>query len=97
MLLRRERAKLWPMEEIIRETRSSQMAVAEALTVLQTIGLVAEENGLHRYWPATPKLEIFAEEIEKLFAVKPTTVIKAIMALPNDKLRTFSDAFRLRE
>jgi hypothetical protein len=97
LLLRRERSKPWPMADIIRETRTSENAVADALSILKGVGLVSEETGLYRYWPSTPKLEALAAEVEALYASKPATVIKAILAMPDDKLRTFSDAFKLKE
>ena len=97
LLLRREGTKAWRLDDIIRETRSSEMAVGDAILLLQKAGLVAQENGLYRYWPATPSLEVFAAEIQTLYAVKPTSVIKAILSAPNDKLRNFSDAFKLKE
>ena len=73
------------------------MAVADAILILQKAGFVAHDNGHYRYWPTTPNLEDFAAEIQKLYAVKPTSVIKAILSAPHDKLRTFSDAFKLKE
>jgi hypothetical protein len=97
MLLRRGRSKPWPMVDIIRETRSSQTAAAEALSILKSIGFVSEEGGVFRYWPATPRLEMLAAEIETLYASKPATVIKAILGAPHDRLRIFSDAFKLKE
>jgi hypothetical protein len=97
LLLRNDGTKAWRAEEIVRETRSSQMAVDDAILILQKAGFVAIENGLYRYWPATPNLEVFAAEIQKLYAVKPTSVIKAILSAPHDKLRNFSDAFKLKE
>ena len=97
MLLRRERAKAWTMDDIVRETRSSQTASADALTALKAAGFITEEGGSYRYWPATPTLETLAAEIEALYAKKPATVIKAILAAPHDKLRIFSDAFKLKD
>jgi hypothetical protein len=97
LLLRNDGTKAWRAEEIVRETRSSQTAVGEAILMLQKAGFVAHENGLYRYWPATPNLEIIGAEIQKLYAVKPTTVMKAILSAPHDKLRNFSDAFKLKE
>jgi hypothetical protein len=36
-------------------------------------------------------------DIERTYAVKPITLVKAIMSAPNQKLRMFSDAFRIKE
>jgi hypothetical protein len=97
LLLRRDRSKAWSMADIVRETRTSQNAAADALSILQGVGLVSEESGLYRYWPSTPKLEGLAAEVAALYANKPATLIKAILATPDDKLRIFSDAFKLKE
>ena len=35
-------------------------------------------------------------ELEKTYATKPMTVIKAIVNAPTDKLRAFSDAFKFK-
>ena len=58
---------------------------------------MANENGFYRYRPATPHLEVLAAEIHKLYAIKPTSVIKPILSAPHDKLRSFSDAFKWKE
>jgi hypothetical protein len=97
LLLRRDRLKVWSVGELVRETRSSQTAVGDALAMLTAAGFVAEDNGVHRYWPVSPALETVASEIEALYAAKPTAVIKAILTTPDNKLRTFSDAFKLKD
>jgi hypothetical protein len=38
-----------------------------------------------------------AERIEAVYAAKPMAVAKAIMSAPNDKLRIFADAFKLKD
>lgn len=79
------------------ESRSSLTAVVEATTVLNRSGLIAAEADHYRYAPATQELEELSSELEKLYSVKPLTVIKAIATAPQDKLQTFVDAFKLRD
>jgi hypothetical protein len=97
LLLRRERVNAWGVGAIVRETRSSQMAVADSLEILKAAGFLVQENNRYRFWPTTPHLEAMAADIEALYAAKPVTVIKAILTAPDEKLRTFSDAFKLKD
>lgn len=98
LLLRREPAKSWATEELIRETRSSPVVTEEALEGLRAAGLVVQDApDRHRYQAASEHLDRLVAELEKAYRTRPMTVIKAIVAAPSDKLRIFSDAFRLKE
>jgi hypothetical protein len=97
LLLRGQRERAFSADDIVRETRSSETAAADALTVLVAAALIAEESGRYWYRPANPRLETLAAAFEALYAAKPATVIKAILTAPHDRLRTFSDAFKLKE
>jgi hypothetical protein len=98
LLTKRGRDKTWQPDELIRELRSSGTAVAEALSRLLKAGLVAERpSGNYTYAPASPERERLADEIERLYTSRPISVVKAIVATPDEKLRVFSDAFKLKE
>jgi hypothetical protein len=98
LLLRRNHAAAHTVDSLIRDLRGSQLIVADSLHMLTAIGLVQEEPaGLFRYRPATPELESLVEELEKTYAMFPVGLTEAIRSLPNDRIRTFADAFRLRK
>jgi hypothetical protein len=98
LLLRHNRAASHTVERLIRDLRGSQIIVADSLRILATSGLIEEEPpGSYRYRPATPELECLVEELEKTYAMFPVGLTEAIRSLPNDKIRTFADAFRLRK
>jgi hypothetical protein len=98
LLLKREPQRSWTTEVLIREMRGSQVVIADALKMLQEAGLVAQDSaGAHRYQAASEHLDQLASELEKAYATKPMTVIKAIVAAPSDKLRIFSDAFKFKD
>ena len=98
LLLKREPAKAWATEELIRETRSSPVATGEALAGLRMAGLVIDDGpSHHRYQAASEHLDQLVVELEKAYRTRPMTVIKAIVAPPSDKLRIFSDAFKLKD
>jgi len=98
VLLRRGRARSWDPDGLVRELRGSQFVVSEAIHNLKHAGLVAQDaEGLTRYQPATAELDDICDAIEALYAAKPMAVIKAIANAPNEKLRIFSDAFKLKD
>jgi hypothetical protein len=90
---RPERA--WQTDELVRELRSSPAAVAGAALLLERAGLLAREGECGcRYRPASPELDHIGELVRKIYAAKPATVIGAIFEMPDDKLRTFAEAFK---
>jgi hypothetical protein len=98
MLLKRDPQRSWQSEALIREMRSSAAVIAEALAALQHAGLVVDDGGgSYRYGTASEHLDRLVAELEKEYAAKPMTVIKAIVAAPADKLRIFSDAFKFKD
>ena len=97
LTLRRSTERSWAAGEIIKELRSSQVVVIEALNNLMAAGLVVQEDtGAYRYAAAGPNDEIIGE-LERLYAVKPTSVMRKIVTSPNTKLQILSDAFRIKE
>jgi hypothetical protein len=97
LLLNRHRDRAWEPEGLIRELRSSPVVIEEALKGLQGAGLVMQESGtMYRYRAASAQLDELVSELQKVYAAKPMAVIKAIMSAPTDKLRAFSDAFKLK-
>ena len=98
LLLRGDRARSWQAADLVRELRSSDVLVTQGLAKLKDAGLAVEEaQGSFRYQAASPDMEGFAGELEALYAAKRLSVVKAIMTAPNDKLRFFADAFKLKD
>ena len=98
LALRRGHDRAWAADELIRELRSSQVVIAEALNNLVVAGLVVEEEGgRFRYQGGTPAMEEMVAALEGLYAAKPTAVIREIVTTPNMKLKILSDAFRIKE
>jgi hypothetical protein len=97
LLLRRDPQRAWRSDELVRELRSSPAIVQEELTALRTARLVGEADGCFRYQPLAPALDALVNGLQTAYAARPMAVVKAIMAAPNDKLRIFSDAFRLKD
>lgn len=98
LLFRRDPDRSWHADELVRELRGSLAIVTEEMGSLRAAGLVAETaEGRYRYQPASPRVDQLADGVQKLYAAKPMAIVKAIMAAPNEKLRIFSDAFKLKE
>jgi biotin operon repressor len=98
LLIKRGRGKNWQSGELVRELRSSRTAVAEALNRLTKAGLVVENpSGGYAFAPTSPECERLADEIESIYTSKPISLVKAIVAAPDERLRVFSDAFKLKE
>jgi hypothetical protein len=96
--LKGDRNRVWQPGELIQDLRSSRTAVTHALRSLVMAGLVVEDPAdSYRLGPASPEHDQVVEAIEKLYADKPTRVVKAIIAHSDEKLRAFSDAFKLRD
>lgn len=96
--LKRLRNRSWQPSEIIKELRGSRVVVTEALANLTAAGLVIEDDaGGYRYHAGFPSADELVSELEQLYAIKPTSVIRLIVSSPNEKLQILSDAFRIKE
>jgi hypothetical protein len=98
LTLRRGRNQSWLAAELIKELRSSRVVIVEALTNLVVTGLVVEdEGGRFRYHVGSAGIDEMVGELETLYAMKPTVVMREIVSAPNLKLKILSDAFRIKE
>lgn len=98
LLMKRDPARAWQANDLVRELRSSRTAVAEALGRLSEAGLISgKPDGHYVYAPANAERQQMADAIEKSYASTPFAVMKAIIGAPEQKLRAFSDAFKLKE
>jgi hypothetical protein len=96
LTLKRQPGVAWGESDLIKELRCSSGVVIEALNNLSAAGLVVEEAGGYRYRSGDPRLDELTDALQELYAVKPTVVIREIMAAPNVKLKILSDAFRIK-
>lgn len=97
LCLRRSPGRIWTDAELVREMRASDLIVSEGLSTLRTVGLVRPEEGGHRYAPASAVIAGLVDRLERLYRDRPVAVTKAIFAAPNERLKTFADAFRFRK
>lgn len=98
LLMQRTAGRSWTADDLVRELRASTLVVGEALDGLKNAGLVAADDAhLFCYRPASEHLAAFVQGVQALYRAKPLSVINAIATAPNEKLRIFADAFRLKD
>lgn len=96
ILLRHERHNRYRVAELVRELRSSELAIGQALDHLIKSGLVAgtPEDGYH-YQRESASLDAICEQVEAAYVRKPVSLIRALLEAPEEKLRQLADAFRI--
>ena len=98
LALKRGHDRVWRADDMIVELRGSRGVVAEALNNLVAAGLaVEEEKGAYRYRAGSPAIDDLVDELDKLYAVKPSVVVRSIVTSTNVKLQILSNAFRIKE
>jgi hypothetical protein len=98
ILLKSNADKNFRLEELVLQLRSSSLAVAQGLTRLKDNGFAEEKaDGTYCFAPRSPRHLQMATAIQSLSVEKPMTLIKAIAEIPNQQLRNFSDAFKIRD
>ncbi|HWE46523.1 MAG TPA: hypothetical protein VG407_10890 [Caulobacteraceae bacterium] len=97
LLLRRTSPRTWTSDDLVLEMRASAAIVNGALAHLEAAGLVARDADGVRYAPAAPELDVLTAELEACYRERPVRLVNAIVSPDEDKLKTFADAFRLKE
>lgn len=97
LLLRRDPARGWRSDDLVRELRGSETIIDETVAQLELAGLVTLQDGFYKYRPASYDIDRMVSQVDDLYKEKPISVMKAIMTAPNDKLRIFSEAFKLKD
>jgi hypothetical protein len=70
--------------------------VRASLDNLSRAALVIEDDhSRYRYQAASKQTDELVEELARLYALKPATVIRAIVTPSNKKLQILSDAFKI--
>lgn len=82
--------------EAIKPTVITLSAVKEYLAVFRAQGLVQGDESV-AFAPATPGLQSSVDELAQAFNERPVTLIRTIYELPENKIRSFADSFRLKK
>lgn len=100
LFLRAKPDREWSAAEVSKELRSSPNSIAKRLENLHARELLFLKEGsppLYRYSPRTNNLMVAVDQLARAYAISQARVIDLIFSKPIDKLRHFSDAFKLRK
>ena len=87
----------WPRSELVAALRASELVVNKALDSLLAAGLVSIDGDNAAYRPVNDEVAARVEEVEKLYAARPDSVRRVIVAGSSSGASAFADAFRLRK
>lgn len=97
LLLHRDPERQWLPDELVRELRSSDIVVGESIGRLVATGLIlVEESGAVHYAPASHEQDRLVKELEEEYRTRPAAIRRLIIQGPAEKLKSFSDAFKLK-
>lgn len=101
LLLKRNPGREWTAQQVSERLYTSPRSAANRLDALRASRLVSvREDGsqaYHRFQPADGALLRTVDDLEKVYGERRTTVINMVFSRPDEKIRTFADAFRIRE
>lgn len=100
LLLRAKPDREWSAQDVSDELRSSPVSIAKRLADLHTHELLFLKEGpppRYRYNPRTHNLIVTVNQLARAYEISRARVIDLIFSKPTDKLRHFSDAFKLRK
>ena len=99
LLLRAVPDKDWTLEDVRRALTTSVESAELRAEHLVRAGLVrrSEEGSSYRYAPRDSETARTIDDLAEAYAKRRVSVIGLIFAGPSDSVRSFSDAFRLRE
>jgi hypothetical protein len=97
LLLRAAPDKHWTAHEVARALVSRVDSAADWLDRMARRDLLAQTgDGTYRYAPPTPDVAHTIDALAESFAKYRVTVVALIFSKPSERVRLFSDAFRLR-
>ena len=97
LLLRRSPHAFWATRAIAEQLGITPEIVSTKLDLLRRAGLVSvgEETGAFRYAPHSVELAASLGELEKAYNERRASVVNTIFSANLERLRAFSDAFKV--
>jgi DNA-binding MarR family transcriptional regulator len=100
-VLAESQGKGWNLADLSKELQSSPETISAHIAELSARGLLITSSPggdvISRFGAATPELESQVSSVLQLYQERPVTMIKLVYAQANQRLRTFSDAFKIRK
>jgi hypothetical protein len=100
LLLYANPARTFDAAQVGRELRIEPAGAEEQLSKLTERGMLASGGGppgTYHYSPQTPQMDLAVAGLARAYADRRVAVISRIYAKPDDPLRSFADAFRIRK
>ena len=97
LLLLRDLDRPCTTEELVTTMRASSSVVESALESLIAAGLAGTEGEMVSYMPISPRVGSLVDATAELYASRPDSVRRLIVAPTNNGLAAFADAFRLKD
>lgn len=98
LLLRRAAPGYLTREELVQHLRATPTLIDRVLDQLVAARLVARnETRAARFECGTPALEALCDALGEAADQRPVALRDAIISMPSEKLRDFSDAFRFNK
>lgn len=89
--------KKWDVESVRKEMRSSLSSASQQLASLTEKGLLICNANYYSYKPSTPELDNKVRKLHQLYHDMPVAVVTCIYERPAEKLKNFSDAFKIKK
>lgn len=97
LMLRRAAPGYLTRDELVQHLRATPTLIDRLTSGLSANGLVNKnESGAFRFECARPDLEQLCDDLAEAADQRPIALRDAIISMPSDKLRDFSEAFRFR-
>jgi hypothetical protein len=96
LLLRAASDKEWSPEEVARALVTEVESSEDWLERMTRARLITSNGDSYRYAPATAEMEGAIDGLAESYAKYRVAVIALIFSKPSERVRTFSDAFRIR-
>lgn len=99
LALHSEPETCWTAEDLSRLLRTTIESATSNLSELKQAGLLAMDSkaGKSRFAPADAGVAGLIDELERIYKERRVSVISLIYSKPSERVRAFSDAFRLRK
>jgi predicted transcriptional regulator len=100
LLLQRSAERVWTNSEIEHELRSSRSAIQKRLNDLylrKVLRKNATNEDAHSYLPYTPELADVIQQVADFNQTHQSRVIELIYSRKDESLKSFADAFRIKE
>ena len=98
LLIRRAAPGYLTRDELVQHLRATPTLIDRLLERLEAARLVSRnDTGAVRFECGSPELENLCEALATAADERPIALRDAIISMPNEKLRDFSEAFRFKD